>query len=262
MDFYLGTHLPNWLTHVEVPLFVSHRRLVDRRRLPRAVGRWALDSGAFSEVGLTGQFTTTPKMYVESVARYRDEIGGLDWAAPQDHMCEPFVLRKSKLAHDVAGAQRWTIDNYRTLRDLAPDLPIIPVLQGWVPDDYRRHVDAYVAAGVELDRVPLVGLGSVCRRQATTEIAALIAALSGAGLQLHAFGAKTNGLAQYGWCLASADSLAWSYAGRRLHRTCSVSGSINCANCLHYALSWRTAIITNDAQRPVQMEVPFTSHGT
>ena len=141
MKFYLGTHMPAWLARVDIPLFISHRRLTDRRRLPRARHRWALDSGAFSEVAGLGRFTTTPAAYVAAVTRYRDEIGQLDWAAPQDHMCEPWVLARSQLADTVNGAQRWTVDNYLQLRTIDPTLAIIPVLQGHTLDDYRRCVD-------------------------------------------------------------------------------------------------------------------------
>jgi hypothetical protein len=50
--FWLGTHMPNWLDETATPLFVSHRRLAKRRRLPRARGPWALDSGGFTELNL------------------------------------------------------------------------------------------------------------------------------------------------------------------------------------------------------------------
>jgi hypothetical protein len=73
------------------------------------------------------------------------------------------------------------------------------------------------------------------------------------GLRLHGFGIKTTGLQQYGTLLASADSMAWSYAARRrgyplpgcAHRTCS--------NCLRYATAWREQLIRrlNDAPSPV-----------
>jgi hypothetical protein len=36
LRFWLGTHQPHWLALTDVPLFVSHRTLAQRRRLPRA----------------------------------------------------------------------------------------------------------------------------------------------------------------------------------------------------------------------------------
>jgi hypothetical protein len=59
----------------------------------------------------------------------------------------------------VADHQAATVDNYCTLRQLAPTLPFIPVLQGWRIGDYLACVDRYAAAGVDLTRVPLVGVG-------------------------------------------------------------------------------------------------------
>src|SRR5699024_2689834 len=143
-------------------------RLRKRRRLPVAVTDWALDSGGFTELNLHGRWETTPHDYAAAVRRYRDEIGKIQWAAPQDWMCEPAVLARTGLT--VADHQRRTLDNLLTLRTTAPDLPWVPVLQGWAPEDYRRHVDAYTAAGINLTREPVVGLGSVCRRQDTAPV--------------------------------------------------------------------------------------------
>lgn len=247
MMFYLGTHMPNWLNDLPAPMFVSNRKLSGRRTLPRAVAPWALDSGAFSEVSALGRFETSPAQYVAAVRRYRDEIGQMDWAAPQDHMCEPWVLARSELASTVLGAQQWTVDNYLTLRGLDWQLPIIPVLQGQTVADYVRHVDLYARAGVNLEAESTVGVGSVCRRQATAEIASIIAVLS-QSLRLHGFGVKADGIARYGWMLKSADSMAWSFGGRRI-RPCPLRPVKSCANCRHHALSWRDNVLTQTAQR-------------
>lgn len=254
MRFYLGTHMPSWLERVDVPLFVSHMRLRDRRSLPRAIAPWALDSGSFSQVALTGGFSTSPSEYVTAVRRYRDEIGRLDWAAPQDHMCEPWVLAKSRLASSVGEAQAWTVHNLLELRSLDADLPFVPVLQGQSLGDYRRHVDAYLSAGVDLFAERTVGVGSVCRRQATSEIAELVAALSADGLALHGFGVKADGLRRYGWCLSSADSMAWSFGGRQV-RPCPHGRAVSCANCLPHALGWRDVVVADRAARPVQLSL-------
>ena len=236
LRFWLGTHLPVWLEQTTVPLFVSHRRLADRRRLPRAAGPWALDSGAFSEIAESGRFTTTPVEYAHAVDRYATEIGRLEWAAIQDWMCEPFMVAKTGLS--VHEHQRRTVASYLDLRSLAPHLPWVPVLQGYALADYLHCIDLYTTAGIDLTVVPLVGLGSVCRRQATAEIGALVAALADRRLRLHGFGVKTAGLHRYGHALASADSMAWSLAARR-RPPLPGCGHKNCANCLRYALAWR-----------------------
>jgi hypothetical protein len=239
VKFYLGSHRPHWLGLTDVPLMVSNRTLRNRRTLPRARGPWVLDSGAFSEVATYGGFTTSPGDYVLAVHRYQAEIGQLAWAAPQDWMCEPFILAKTGMT--VSEHQRRTVTGYLDLRDRAPDLPFIPVLQGWTLDDYRRHVDAYDRAGVDLTTVPLIGLGSVCRRQHTATIAAIVATLQ--GLRLHGFGVKTEGLSRYSYGLTSADSMAWSFDARHARplRGCPHR---SCANCLRYALWWRRQVLT------------------
>ncbi len=249
--FLLGTHLPAWLTRPEVaeagaPLFISHRRLMDTKTFKRAVVPWALDSGGFSEIAEYGRWRQHPIEYLRAVRRYSDEIGMLRWAAPMDWMCEPGM--RAKTGRSVAEHQYLTCQNYCTLRALwadTPDVLIIPVLQGWTRDDYLRHVDMFMTTfSVDLDQLPLVGIGSVCRRQHTSEIHDLISLLS-PYLRLHAFGVKTLGLALYGPHLVSADSMAWSAAGRRTPGPCGSplhGNGRNEANCLPYALNWWNGI--------------------
>ncbi|MBQ1166450.1 hypothetical protein KBZ21_51530, partial [Streptomyces sp. A73] len=66
----------------------------------------------------------------------------------------------------------------------------------------------YTDAGIDLAAEPIVGLGSVCRRQAPSEINEIVATLHSHGLRLHGFGVKTQGLSDYGPSLYSADSMA------------------------------------------------------
>ncbi|WP_052373119.1 DUF7221 family queuine tRNA-ribosyltransferase-like protein [Amycolatopsis taiwanensis] len=257
IHFYLGTHQPSWLAHAGVPLFVSHRRLSGRKTLPRARAGWALDSGGFSELSLFGEWRTSPEDYVAAVRRYDEEIGKLEWAAPQDWMCEPVMLAKTGLT--VAEHQRRTVVNFLRLQEVWGDrysCPFMPVLQGWNRDDYLRCLDLYGAHGVDFTEYPVVGLGSVCRRQATGEIGAVVTALRAVdpGMALHGFGVKKTGLAAYGHMLTaetehefnigSADSMAWSFDARRHGRPrCGGTGHKNCANCLPYALTWRGEVL-------------------
>jgi hypothetical protein len=243
--FYLGTHKTQWLgfpQFVDVPLFISHRALAVRARMPRAVTRWSLDSGGFTELSMYGEWRTPPGEYVDAVYRYTDEIGRLDWASPQDWMCEDVMLAKTGLT--VEAHQKLTVESVCQLRAAAPDLPFIPVLQGQAVDDYLDHVEQYAAAGIDLRAEPIVGVGSVCRRQATAEIGELVTELAATGLALHGFGVKKAGLLRYGQHLASADSMAWSFSARyeppmagHTHKACQ--------NCPTYALAWRDRILPN-----------------
>lgn len=237
--FYLGAHHPNWLSEFESPLFVSHRTLSRyKRALPVAKSRWALDSGGFSELSMYGEWRTSPAEYIRWARRYRDEVGQLDWCAPQDWMCEDFIIAKTGLSIEIHQAR--TALNYRHLEGEAPDLPWIPVLQGQKLADYLRCWDMYDTLGIDLASKPLVGLGSVCRRQATHEISELVNVLTDAGLSLHGFGVKISGLKLYGERLTSADSLAWSYRGRRVPG-CE-PGHKNEANCRRFARQWRDSL--------------------
>jgi hypothetical protein len=247
MIFYLGTHQPGWLARLDVPLFVSHRRLAAYRRLPVARVGWALDSGGFSELSLYGEWRTTPEEYVTAVRRYDTQVGRLGWAAPQDWMCEPAILAKTGLT--VAEHQRRTVANFIRLEQRWDDVecPFMPVLQGWARGDYLQILDMYADAGVDLREYPVIGLGSVCRRQATAEIGDIVTALLAVdpGMPLHGFGVKTAGLRAYGHLLGSADSMAWSYNARRGTRRSGCSGHKNCANCLPYALGWRDRVLAS-----------------
>ncbi|WP_279582162.1 deazapurine DNA modification protein DpdA family protein [Fodinicola feengrottensis] len=222
--FFLGTHHPHWLRHLTVPLFVSDRTLRRYRTLPVATCPWALDSGGFTELSTHGSWAhgPSPRAYADRVRRYRDQIGNqignLAWAAPQDWMCEPFITAITGLS--VAEHQRRTVQNYLTLTTIAPDLPFIPVLQGFAPPDYGACVRRYQDAGVDLTTCPVVGVGSVCRRQGTAEAAEVIATIRDAvpGVRLHGFGVKSTGLRRYGHELSSSDSLAWSMAASERHR--------------------------------------------
>lgn len=247
LTFYLGTHHPHWLwtpnLPADLPLFVSHRRLVDRTTtgLRRARRPYALDSGGFTELSMFGGWRTTPEQYVTAPRRYVDRLGPADFIAPQDWMCEPFMLAKT--GRTVHQHQTLTVTNYVRLRQLAPELNIMPVVQGWQLRDYLRCLDLYAEHGIDLTAQPRVGLGSVCRRQSTTEIADIVAALAEQGLRLHGFGVKAGGLLRYGQHLRSADSLAWSFRARREPRLPGCETHKNCANCMRYAQRWHTNVL-------------------
>ena len=248
LTFSLGAHQPHWLWREPFPLFVSHRQLARRpRSLRPAACRWALDSGGFTEITLHGRWVTSAEAYAEAVTRYAARIGGLDFAAPMDWMCEPFMLERTGLS--ISEHQQRTVANYFELLQVAPGLPFIPVLQGWRLADYLACAHLYQSAGVDLAALPRVGLGSVCRRQSTAEIAVIVSALASRGLRLHGFGVKTAGLHLYGHLLTSADSMAWSYAARRSPALQGCSCHKNCANCITYATRWRCSVLTRYAAR-------------
>lgn len=239
--FYTGTHQPHWLGLWNVPLFVSRRRLCARVSLPRASAPWALDSGGFTELDKFGYWTVTEKQYIGEARRYAQEIGRMTWAAPQDWMCEPKILANT--GKTVEEHQRLTVQSYLSLMENAPDVPWIPVLQGWVLADYMKHIEDYRRAGVDVTALPVVGVGSVCRRQHSQEIADIFRLLHGAGVRCHGFGVKLKGLEKAAQYMVSSDSMAWSYAAVYDPPLPGCVGHKNCANCMKYAKRWRNKVV-------------------
>lgn len=257
MKFYLGTHhSPQKWFDAMVPLFISRRVLTGRKSLPHAHPRhpgWALDSGGFTELSMYGEWRTTEQEYVRDVLRFEENIGRLDWVAPMDWMCEPFMLTKTGLT--IEEHQQNTVWNYVRLNEWLKPL-VIPVLQGWALDDYFQCWEMYHQAGVDLEWLPVIGVGSVCRRQNTAEAGHIVRRLAEnlLGKQLHGFGVKLTGLESFGDVLGSADSLAWSYRARNDH---PIRGHQHksCANCLDYALRWREQVLARLGQQRLEMAI-------
>ncbi len=236
LHFYLGTHEPNWLSKAGIPLMVSHRRLAPRKTYPKAWGPWILDSGGFTELSMYGEWRVGVDEYIEATAVYQEKIGQLQWAAPQDWMCEPQILAKTGLT--VKTHQELTVNNFLTLEGRGP---FIPVIQGWEIDDYHYCIDLYNESGIDLAQYKVVGVGSVCRRQDTATVEQLFTELAKRDINTHGFGVKTVGLGQYGHLLTSADSMAWSFAAR-YDKAGAMVGCTHkaCNNCMRYAIKWWT----------------------
>ena len=237
MMFWLGTHEVSWLATCPVPLMVSRNRLARRKSVPRANVDWVMDSGGFTELQQHGRWRIDARQYAYDVARYSELVGRMVWAAPQDWMCEPAVIHGGtfKGVHfagtglSVDEHQARTVTNFCELRELGAN--VIPVLQGFELSDYERCADRYAAAGCDLAAEPVVGLGSVCRRENTDEIGQVVSAMHDRGIRCHGFGCKEGAVRRYGYLLESADSMAWSLGGRR-QGTCLHLKS-RCANHMH-----------------------------
>ncbi|MFB7763535.1 deazapurine DNA modification protein DpdA family protein [Streptomyces xiamenensis] len=274
--FTLGTHLLHWLWLEDprldgVTLCVSRNRAARRKTpFPPARRDFVLDSGMFTHLQKYGSSPITNAEWAAEASRYIDQLGHARclWVAPLDHMCEPEVIyggtlgrltfhgtrtlrgvrpgdREQDLDIAVGIHQELTVASLVELRRLAPHVPWMPVLQGWTVPQYLRCARLYEEAGIDLRAEPIVGLGSVCRRQHTSEIAALARIFHEHGVALHGFGVKTDGLLRYGTHLASSDSLAWSYgaANGRIKLPGCTHRAKTCSNCLTYALKWRADVI-------------------
>lgn len=128
-------------------------------------------------------------------------------------MCEPFILMATGL--EIEEHQQITIDRYVRIV-AATDAYVMPVLQGFKPSEYARHVQMY---GNLLKPGQWVGVGSVCKRNSKPDqIEDVLLAIKSVrpDLKLHGFGLKITALKSGAVIdlLESSDSQAWSRAGK------------------------------------------------
>ena len=237
MRFFTGLHQPADAKHFSAA-FVSVNRL-RMRKGPFAVGDWIMDSGAFTEISRHGHYRHGVAEYAAEIRRWAKN-GNLLAAVAQDWMCEPFIVAKTGLS--VERHQELTLERYDALRrEDTAGVYVLPVLQGFAPSDYVRHLRMY---GDRLKPGQWVGVGSVCKRNGDPRaVAAVLLAIKRErpDLLLHGFGLKTTALSDplVRSLLHTADSMAWSFAARLEGRN---------ANDWREAMHWTASI----ARRPVQ----------
>jgi hypothetical protein len=208
MRFFIGLHHPS----VAWPfrqVMISVNTLAQRKSDFR-VNDWILDSGAFSQISRHGRFVISPEAYLRAIQRW-NKCGNLICAVTQDWMCEDFILERTGLS--VEEHQDRTIQSYLYLRERAP-VYVMPVLQGFTPDDYVRHLHGY---NMFLDPGTWIGVGSVCKRNGNLDaIEDVLLAIKSKrpDLRLHGFGLKVQALESgtVRSLLYSSDSMAWSFA--------------------------------------------------
>lgn len=212
LRFYVGLDNPQDAKHFE-RCMVSVNTLRDRvSDFP--VNEWMMDSGAFTQISTHGRFLESPQEYAVRVRRWA-ACGQMVAAVSQDYMCEPFILAKTGLT--TRDHQRMTVERYVAIREAVGDAAyILPVLQGFWPDEYLRHAEDY---GDLLQPGMWVGVGSVCKRNSNVdEIEQVLVTIhrDHPNLRLHGFGVKLTALESslVRECLYSADSMAWSRAAR------------------------------------------------
>ena len=214
--FFVGVHQPCDAHEVDAAFISIHR--IAKRRSSFQVGDWIMDSGAFRTIEVHGGYPEPPEAYAAQIRRWARN-GNLLAAVSQDYMCEPHMLAITGLT--IADHQRLTIERYDAL--MACDLGgvyLMPVLQGYTPADYVRHLEMY---GDRLAHGAWVGVGSVCKRNgdpAAIEEVLLAIKRRRPDLRLHGFGIKTTALRSpiVRALLWTADSMAWSFAARKQGR--------------------------------------------
>lgn len=192
MRFFVGLHQPSDAKHFDAA-FVSINRLRDRKS-DFAVGDWIMDSGAFSTILRHGGYPEPPEVYAAQIRRWK-RCGNLLAAVTQDYMCEPAMLAITGLT--IADHQRLTIARYDNLLHCDTGCYIMPVLQGYAPEDYVSHLRQY---GDRLAQGAWVGVGSICKRngnpRAILDVLIAIKAVR-PDLRLHGFRPEDNGAGQW-----------------------------------------------------------------
>lgn len=219
MDFFVGLHHPGDAQHF--PRACISINALRGRKKPIPCDEVLLDSGAFTELNLYGHYRHSVEVYAAELRRLHESgVVKIAAAVAQDYMCEAFMLAKTGLT--VADHQRLTIERYDALVAALKGLPfpVLPVLQGYAPSDYARHVEAY---GDRLKPGMWVGVGSVCKRNGAPErIVEVLWEIHKLrpDLRLHGFGVKRTALLHAGVrsMLATSDSMAWSFAARKSGR--------------------------------------------
>lgn len=216
MRFFVGLHQPSDAAHFN-HAFISVNRI--RKRIkPIAAKSWIMDSGAFTTILTHGGYPEGVEFYADQIKRWSTH-GNLLAAVAQDYMCEAHMLALT--GKTIEEHQRLTIERYDALITCdTGGVYIMPVLQGYSPVDYVRHIEMY---GDRLAHGAWVGVGSVCKRNGDpSAIEEVLTAIKTArpDLLLHGFGLKTTALASdiVRNLLWTADSMAWSFAARKQGR--------------------------------------------
>ena len=216
--FYVGLHQPSDAFRFERAC-VSINRLGVRKK-PLGCPDVLVDSGAFTELERHHRYRHPVSHYAAQLRRLKSHgTVEVTAAVAQDYMCEPAMLKRTGLT--IEKHQRLTLERYdRLLGCDTAGIPILPVLQGFSPEDYVRHLYAY---GLRLPFGAWVGVGSVCKRNGDPrQVVDVLAAIhrERRDLRLHCFGVKQTALLHAGVrdLLWSADSMAWSYSARKQGR--------------------------------------------
>lgn len=199
-----------------------------------------MDSGAFSHMLRDGEHMPV-KEYATEIKRWKNN-GNLLAAVTQDYMCEQFILDKTGLT--VYDHQRLTIERYDALLHEEAGVYIMPVLQGYKPEEYVEHIRMY---GDRLALGMWVGVGSICKRNGDPRaIEDVLLAIHNErpDLLLHGFGLKSTALKSgiVDKLLYTADSMAWSFAAR-------MNGGGG--NDWREAKRWTDRIVDRPIQRPL-----------
>lgn len=221
----------------------------------------ALDSAGFVAMKVHGGYPWSIHQYCDLV---QEPIKGMiepwSWWSQMDFCCEPEIASNEAQVKERINA---TVESLSLCIDEAKKRGMrmpMPILQGWRPIDYELCVGLFDQI-LDGNWPPLVGVGSVCRRQLNGPNGLIPVINSISRLlpksKLHLFGVKGLAIAHLGDNVESIDSCAWDFAARKdiqryrreymaqhIGTTMSdATKALPCTNALkaRYMLKWHTS---------------------
>ena len=199
-------------------------------KLPDHVSHRAADCGGYVATFKWGDYRFSPQQYVDWLETWRPR-----WAATMDYCCEDEIT-SGKRGVVRERQQRTTEMAHRFWQDYG-DAPWrwCPTVQGWQPEDYRRHARDLAPLIAEMSNHygPAsdfrAGIGTLCRRADARTIALIseIVAEELPGIPLHLWGVKMTALRSrvaLPRAVRSCDSAAWEGAFGEGHEQRRASG--------------------------------------
>jgi hypothetical protein len=185
-----------------------------------------LDSAGFVAMVRYGRYPWSVDDYLDLAAAHPWR-----WFAARDFCCEPEIADDTQTVLDrISMTSRALVACRNGARERGILDRLMPVVQGRTLDQYERCLDRISFA---LDDAPLLGVGSVCRRNVTgpdgiLEVVERIDRVLGTSpLRLHLFGCKSSAasLLRSHPRVASFDSQAYGVRARVLARDAKISKS-------------------------------------
>jgi hypothetical protein len=204
----LSSYIPQDIP-VLLPASSWARKGLKAPRVPAHITRLAADSGGFVASRIWREYRYSLEQYVTWLRTFRPV-----WAATMDYCCEP------ELAVVTQERQRRTTENAWQAWTHFQHLPFawVPTIQGWLPEDYRRHAAQLQPLIEEMQAAYVsnpqwrVGVGTLCRRSDVKAVQAILDAVREVlpGVPLHLWGIKLDALRSLNLAqVVSSDSAAW-----------------------------------------------------
>jgi len=158
-----------------------------RKRFPKKSGLRFLDCGGFTMLNKHGEYPFTTVNFMNLVAFLRP-----DYYVPLDYPCEPGISRNLGLMTNEQRIKK-TVKNAAEMVQWETHVKgqMVPVIQGYTLDEYKRCIDAHADAGTMRE---YMAVGSMCRRLSNDELHNLITGIAqyAEGVRLHFFGLKLS----------------------------------------------------------------------